>query len=205
MTIGRVVSMIIKRFLSVGAAVAVTAAMGVTVSPPAATAAPVWKIEKANPGISKEMLDSLPDVVKNSSVTIDPSYKAGTPIVYLDGSPVPGQKSTAKVATASSCPAYGTVVAPGTGAWSGAGGCGVFGNPNCIQGYAWDASPQVYTKGCVQGRGFNSSKTKTWYAIGCGLTGGGTVPWGNVLAMPAVRAQSLSQLVSRPTGGLRQR
>lgn len=186
--------MIIKRLVTVGAALAMSAAISVTVSPPAATAAPVWKIQKANPGMSKAMLDSLPDVVKNSSVTIDSSYEIGTPIVDLKGKPLPGQSKERMAAAASSCPPSGTVFGPPGGSWGATSdsGCGVFGRSGFTQGYVWNIPAQNYTKGCVQGRGFNSSKTRTWYAVGCGENGGNNVPWGNVLATPATRASSLA-------------
>jgi hypothetical protein len=144
----------------------------------------------ANPGVSQEVIDSLPDVVKQSDVHIDASYMPGMPIYYPDGTLVEGQSAEARAAAAlcENLIAYG----PPGGAWGAASVCGggVFGSPGWQQGYAWAAIEGTFTSGCVLARGFNSTGTQTWYSNGCGTSGGGLVPWGNVLASPAARALS---------------
>lgn len=172
--------------LAVGAALCLTVAL-----PSAARADDLLPIEKANPGLSRTVVDSLPSVVKASSVKIDESFVAGSPIVYPDGTPVPGQSAkTKKAAAACGSTAFG----PGSGAWGATsnGTCGVFGSPGYTRGYYWAIPAHVYTRGCLRARGFNSSGTATWYNVGCGTSGGSHVPWGNVLATPAAQAKSMA-------------
>lgn len=148
-------------------------------------------IEESNPGISPELLASLPAEVLESDVVVDSSYEPGTPIVYPDGRPVAGQSSRATAYAASFC--GGTVYGLGTGGWgpTSVGTCGVFGYPGYMKGYYWQRTSSL-AGGCVQGRGFNSAGTRTWYALSCGTQNlGQYVPWGNILATPATRAQSL--------------
>ena len=145
-------------------------------------------VERANPGLSEEILESLPEVVKNSDVRIDSSYEAGMPIVYPDGTPVPGQPER-KAAAALSC---GGTVYGSLATWGpvSTGSCGVFGHPGYERYYHWVKTGSL-ANGCVQGKGFNSSATQTWYSLSCGIQNlGQAVPWGNVLASPATRAAS---------------
>lgn len=65
--------------------------------------------------------------------------------------------------------------------------CSVFGhtstpaNPAKL-GYSWQIPPYSNGRICVQGLGYiwSSTQQKTiakWYSLGCGTSGGGTVPW----------------------------
>ena len=183
----------LKRLSAVCAIVATTAAVSLTLAPPA-SAEPAQQpdpVKVANPGISQKVLDSLPAEVRASDVHIDASYQPGMVIIHPDGTPVAGQ-SAKLTALAASC---GGIVngPPFTMSWglTSTGQCGVFGSPGYRRPYSWDTNLASFTTGCVQGRGFNSSQTQTWYTVGgCGSKGSGTVPWGNVLASPATRARS---------------
>ena len=52
-----------------------------------------WPVERANPGISRSIVDSLPVVIKNSFVRIASEFRAGSPIVYPNGKLVEGQEA----------------------------------------------------------------------------------------------------------------
>ncbi len=122
-------------------------------------AANLTPIQKANPGIDANVIASLPQVVKDSSVKIDKSYSPGMPIIYPDGTPVPGQSDRA-VAAAASC--GGFVVAPPTGAWglTSVSPCAVFGSPGYKLTYTWSHAIGVYTTGVVRGLAFTSSGSR---------------------------------------------
>lgn len=167
-------------------------AMALILAPSAANAgeaADDLPILEANPGLSQEVIDSLPEVVLQSDVLVDDSYEPGMPIIYPDGTPVEGQ-SAATTFAAAFC--GGTVYGPpGTWGATSQGSCGVFGHPGYKRGYTWAAANvSIFTTGCVQGRGYNASQNAQWYSLSCGSIGSGTVPWGNVLAKPATRALS---------------
>jgi len=147
-------------------------------------------VETANPGLSRQVLESLPPVVKASSVKIDSSYTPGTPIVYPDGTLVPGQSATMQAKAAASC--GGRVVALGNGAWSpsSVSNCSVFGSPGWKVTYSWSRAFGVYTTGCVRAKAYNASGTSYWVSAGCGTSSYVNAPWGNILGVPAVQAFS---------------
>ncbi|GAA4609746.1 hypothetical protein GCM10023107_93220 [Actinoplanes octamycinicus] len=149
---------------------------------------------KKNPGISLDVINSLPAELRNDpTLVVDSSYEIGTPIVRPDGTPVPGQSRAAMAAAAACGRRGGTVVAVGTGRWSGVSksGCSILGRPGWVVGYSWARAQNVRSTGCVQGLGFNARGQATWQAIGiCGTSGRRGVPWGNVLATPKVRART---------------
>jgi hypothetical protein len=67
----------------------------------------------------------------------------------------------------------------------------VFGYRGHREGYSWSVGVGSDTNVCVQGWGFDAAHPRGgWFGLGCGSSGGGTVPWGNVLAMPKLRAKS---------------
>lgn len=153
-------------------------------------------IEKANPGISKAVVDSLPEVVKNSSVKISPDFQPGTPIYYPNGSLVPGQSEMA-VAAAASC--SNTVYSAVTGTWGTAqDGCGaIFGSPGLRVPYKWQAtssSSGSANRGVVRCRGYRSG-TAYWASNGSNVgfeTIVVTVDWGNMLAPLRAQAYKIS-------------
>ncbi len=109
----------------------------------------------------------------------------------------PGSAAKAKTGvhpTSTSC--GGSGVAP-WGYWgpTALANCGVFGYPGFKRGYAWSTPWWSSASMCVQGRGYNSSQKATWYGLGCGSSGDGMVPWGNVLATPAARGESYNGVI----------
>lgn len=152
---------------------------------------------RANPNVPAAVIAELPEVVQQSTVMIDPEFIPGSPIVYPDGTPVEGQSESAtRQAAMAAYLCSGSAWGPPTAAWGPANVCGsaVFGSPGYTRGYRWSGSQGIASpKGCAQGRGFNSSGAATWYGLGvCGQGATYPVPWGNVLANPAVRAKSMS-------------
>jgi hypothetical protein len=151
----------------------------------------------ANPGVSQEVINSLPPVVQQSDVHIAASFVAGTPIYYPNGTLVEGQSAAgaARAATAFAVCNLSAWGPPG-GNWGGASVCtaAVWGSPGATQGYNWARGFGCFTTGVVQVRGYNSSGTETWYSAGSGTSGGGNVPWGNILSVPAARALSYGYL-----------
>lgn len=149
-------------------------------------------IVKANPQLSAEIVESLPDAVKHSAVEIAPDYQPGTPIYYPGGKLVEGQ-SAEVMRVAARCSR--SVVAPIGGAWSRADVCPValFGSPELYIRYSWEKA--FDTTGCVQVRGYNrgTSPRAVWNTGGCGsFNSNVSVHWGNVLGNPAARAKSQS-------------
>lgn len=70
--------------------------------------------------------------------------------------------------------------------------CAVFGHAGYKQGYSWNVQESTNQYACVEGWGFDAKHTKgTWFSLGCGTSGKGSVPWGNVAANPKVRAKSM--------------
>lgn len=163
-------------------------------------------IARANPDVAPEVIAELPEVVQQSTVTIE-GYVPGSPIVYPDGTPVEGQSPEATRAAEAAVTTADGGISPlancrlqvwSAGAfWGPTSVCGVavFGSPGYRRGYSWSAAAGTATTGCVQGRGFNASQQATWYGLGCGSFGGGQVNWGNVLGNPAARAMSQGAVV----------
>jgi hypothetical protein len=94
----------------------------------------------------------------------------------------------------------GTAYAPPGGEWGAVsrGDAAILGHPGHRVGYSWRVRPGSSTQVCAQARGFNAQSRSTWYAVGCGSSGSGTVPWGNNGAYPELRVRSLNIL----TGGI---
>lgn len=181
--------------------------------PVAATPSRSLPVAQANPQASAAVVDSLPEVAKQSSAYIDASIDPATVLFYANGDVVPGQ-STVKMLRGAVIKAAG-----GCGEWTPFWGapftmgpvseqnCGVFGHKGYVRYYAWEANPGVFTQAVVQARGWECKDyvtlpvpgsdcgyrgyTSRFYGIGAGASGGGSVRWGNVMAKPAVRAQSL--------------
>jgi hypothetical protein len=142
-----------------------------------------------NPEVPRDLIDALPEIVQQSpDVIVDPDLVLG-PVVYPDGTPVEGQSASQVREARARCGGTATAMLAVYGPES-VGTCLVFGHAGYRQGYAWGVqNPQGGV--CTQGRGFNASGTRTWYAIGCGKSSSGTtVPWGNMLSNPSVRALS---------------
>jgi len=142
-----------------------------------------------NPEVDLWVINQLPSVIRGDpSGKLDPSYVPG-PIIYTDGTPVPGQSADMTNAAAA---CGGTVIGTAGGIWGpvSQGNCSVIGSPGATHRYNWQRALFVFTQGCVRARGFNSAGTAVWYSAGCGTSGGVTAPWGNILAMPATQAYS---------------
>lgn len=160
------------------------------------------EIAENNPTIPESTIKSLPSVVlQDPTVTIDPSYKPGTPIEIPQ--PSTGVKSasvasftaTTGFLAAKGCGTHHFVVAPATGKWSGtsSSGCAVFGHPGLKMTYTWTEGDG---KGCLRGLSFSTVKGKTknsWTSLGC-YGHSQSVPWGNVLGTPLVQAKSIGVL-----------
>jgi hypothetical protein len=158
------------------------------------TKAEVPAAAENNPGISLDVIRSLPAALRNDpTLVVDPSYRIGDPIIQADGTPAAGQSPAAMVAAAS---CGGTVVATGTGRWSGASvsNCAVAGSPGLYINISWERAPAVESLGCLQGQKHtideHGDPITVWQSMGCGRSGSGHIFWGNVLALPRVRAKS---------------
>lgn len=181
-----------------------TAALALTISAPAAggttefangTSSETvddWRdlpVAKANPSVAEEVITSLPEEIQQSDVHIDESYEPGQLILDTEGVPIDGQDLTTRAWPNCTLQAWGP---PGSN-WGATSTCGVavFGHRGYNHGYSWARFSDTY--GCVQFRGYNSAKARTWYTGGCGsFNSGVSVPWGNVLGNPAARAYSQS-------------
>lgn len=144
-----------------------------------------------NPDVPREIIDALPELIRQDPhVVIDPELVPG-PIVHPDGTPVAGQDAVTIREARARCGGTATATAAVWGPES-IGGCTVWGSPGYRQGYAWGVRNAAGSV-CAQGRGFTVSGTRTWYSIGCGKsTAGAAVAWGNVLSNPSVRAMTTS-------------
>ena len=69
----------------------------------------------------------------------------------------------------------------------------MWGSPGWRQGYSWIVQRGWSTSVCVQVWGFSATYPKGhWYGGGCGKSAITSAPWGNVLAVPRLRAKSFS-------------
>lgn len=92
--------------------------------------------------------------------------------------------------------------APPGGAWVGpyTSNVGFIGlNDESRQIYSWGVIAGTNQQACLEGigfyRGYNGSSFSIWsryYSLGCGQSNAGSVPWGNTMALPSVRARSMS-------------
>lgn len=140
-------------------------------------------ISRANPDIAPDIIAALPPVLRSSSMRIGSDITADTPIIYPDGSPVPGQSAT-KMAQAAKCGGpYAFVIAKVSTST-----CGVAGNSSTRMVYVWNAAPP--TKGCVAVEAFDNVANKRFTSAGCGSNGRKTATWGNVLSRPRIKATS---------------
>ncbi|MGO4431807.1 hypothetical protein AB4Y88_00475 [Paenarthrobacter sp. RAF9] len=67
----------------------------------------------------------------------------------------------------------------------------------CSHFYSWYVDGALSTQACLQGQGYYTGYNggsfglwAAWYSLGCGASGGYTVPWDNVSAYPKVLARS---------------
>ncbi len=138
------------------------------------------------------MINALPDMIRHDpGVDIDPGLDPSKPIVYPDGTAVPGQSVTAITEAAVSC--GGTAWGP-PGVWGPiyTSSCAVFGYPGAVIYVGWQRGVNISARGCVKTKGFYPNGDSFWLNIGCGVSGGSTVAWGNKLASPKVQVQSTS-------------
>ena len=72
--------------------------------------------------------------------------------------------------------------------------CGKLGSPGHVAVYSWGVNPNSDSgRACLEGWGFDEAHPKGgWFSLGCGTSGIARVPWGNVAAVPKVRAESLN-------------
>lgn len=173
----------------------------------AASAAPVDElpIAQANPGISADVIASLPGWLQlRSDIHLDPSLTPDTPLILAGGDVAPGQ-SAAKAAAATAC-VRNMAALPGAG-WTGAldSPCGfigltdtskivytVFSNPNC----------NCLGKGQFKALGYkkvNIAKPpllpkyewqKNWYGAGT-TEGGKSILWGKVAGVPSMKVAAV--------------
>lgn len=170
--------------------------IGLTALAAPAAAAPIaaddpLPIELANPNVPKEVIDGLPDVIKQSDAIIAENFDPNAIIYYLDGTLVEGQ-SKAVQARARICQTY-TLTGPIGGAWSKEQVCGsvLWGSPGATIGYTFTVNPSSVTYGCLQGSGYNSLGNKQFYSIGCGNSASRAgIPWGNIIGNPSARAKT---------------
>ncbi|GIG22121.1 hypothetical protein Cch01nite_28450 [Cellulomonas chitinilytica] len=180
---------------------------------PSAVAAPDvanLPVATANPGLPASVIAGLPPIVQKSHTKLSlESYIPGSPIVYPDGTPVPGQSKAALAKLDSIDAASGglarfsgnwcmTAYAIAGGGWSPPSVCpvAVWGSPGWSYPYSWARIEHGESTGCLQGRGWTvvsgggGTIVPLWRGIGCGIQSGGAVSWGNVLGNPAVIAKS---------------
>ncbi|GAA0389445.1 hypothetical protein [Streptomyces luteireticuli] len=88
------------------------------------------------------------------------------------------------------CEPGGRAYAPPGGFWGpdSVSGCHVLGSPGVTEDIVWqtvdaDAESPV----CVQAFSYQDQK---WHFLGCGSSGEGVIPWGNVVGSPKIRAGS---------------
>jgi hypothetical protein len=89
----------------------------------------------------------------------------------------------------------GVAYAPPGFVWGAASNSnyGVFGHPGYHQPYTWRVAEGSSTNVCVEVYGFSATYPRGhWYGGGCGESGFASAPWGNVLAVPKLRAKSYS-------------
>lgn len=160
---------------------------------------------KANPHAPKALIDRLPAEVRNdASYVIDPAIQADTPLIYTDGSEVPGQTAS-QVAAASSC--WRSLVVPGWQTDYGSaveGVCAFIGSSKSSKRtYNFWRNPDSKGTACFKVRGFWDpvvtpayDPRPTWYTAGCNSGSSyATVNWGKVIGMPAVKGKIATVLV----------
>ena len=87
--------------------------------------------------------------------------------------------------------------------------CGVLGSPGTTVSYRWYVPYPSSGRACVEGLGWVVPQGPTadgrplpavehWFSLGCGTKGSYGVPWGNIAAVPKVRAQSLAVPLGTP-------
>ena len=89
-------------------------------------------------------------------------------------------------------------VAPLGGGWSPAISRGTVHNHVSEKYYNFYVDPFSYGSACGQGSGYYTGYNggsfglwKNWYGLGCGTSGGGRVPWDNVMAYPEFMARAM--------------
>lgn len=89
------------------------------------------------------------------------------------------------------------------------GSCGFLGSPGARVHYSWYVPSPSSGRACVEGLGWVVPQGPTadgrplpaveeWFSLGCGTRGSSAVPWGNIAAVPKVRAESLSVPLGTP-------
>lgn len=142
-------------------------------------------ISLANPHIKPEVIAALPPVLRSSSLVIGPDVTVDTPIIYPDGSPVPGQ-SAAQSARAAACGGPYTFVKG-----VATSGCAVAGSAGTRVRYTWNSNVDAPAPvGCVAPEAHDDVGRVRWQSTTCGTSGVATVPWGNNLARPRIKATS---------------
>ena len=114
-------------------------------------------------------------------------------------SPLSGAAHAKDSADAKKITCGGALVAPPAMSWSDAqdSNCGVMGSPGHRVIYSWSTNPGANGLGaCVEVWGFDPDHPKgKWFSMGCGTSARASVPWGNVAAMPKIRAQGMSGVI----------
>ncbi|MBN9607940.1 MAG: hypothetical protein J0I11_01305 [Actinobacteria bacterium] len=168
--------------------VAVVAGPGAAAQP-----APTAKLPPAavnNPDVPLATILALPKAIQqNATIHIDPDLDPHVPIIYGDGTAVPGQSAAAKAAT-TDCGIFAVWGPPLAWGPTYTGTCAVAGSVGFHLTYWWTKSQNVTTSGAADGTGWNPGQT--WYQLGSTPNVHLWVPWGNVLAMPKGKAWGAS-------------
>lgn len=167
-------------------------------------------IARANPKVPLSVVRSLPRVIQmRSDLHIDPSIKADTPLIYTDGSVVPGQRGL-KAQAAKACGRR--MVAPVGFPWTRAlkSNCGMIGmNDRSYVSYVkWTDSN---SRGTAQFRALGFKKIRVceafvyrnpkcrvtykvkWYGAGSG-NGVARIYWGNNASTPAMKVRAVGTI-----------
>lgn len=117
---------------------------------------------------------------------------SSTDPVVPAGVALPARVGTPAELAGSSC--GGTAFTSWSGGWGpeSSGGCGIAGYPGYRVPYNWSQSSNVSV--CTNGFGYIGA-SEVWRYTGCGWISGGYVPWGNVLAVPKMRASGVPPYV----------
>lgn len=151
-----------------------------------------YAAEENNPHVSSEVMDNLPDVIKNDpGVYIAPEITTDTVFLYPDGSLVEGQSSADAEFAALNC---GATFSAGLGGHyvRSTSNCAVFGHDGYYINYAWNYGifgPAVSMR--VKGYLY-PGPYEAWRDAGVYNPGGYRIHWGNVAAYPEVAGASVS-------------
>lgn len=188
---------------SATAAAPTTTGQGIFVLGSPSTRTPEGTQFYAIPDEYRDALVIAPDVAADLHLPPGPVPNSDVPEVTAKVAAVEevsrksGSKSPASSFTTMDASSTSFTYGPGT-AWLGPyqrntarAGC-------CYHYYSWYVDPSINTDACLQGQGWYTGYNggsfglwSGWYSLGCGKSGGATVPWDNVSSYPKVMARSM--------------